>query len=80
MVLDTNGLVELNAGRVSEAVATLQEAARLAPLEPTIHYRLGAAQLKSGNRAAAAASLRKALEMNPSFPEASEARALLESL
>lgn len=80
MVLDTNGLVELNAGRVGEAVVTLQEAVRLAPLEPTVHYRLGAAQLKSGNRVAAAASLRKALELNPSFPEAREARALLEGL
>jgi Flp pilus assembly protein TadD len=80
MVLDTNGLVELNAGRVDEAVATLLEAARLAPANPTIQYRLGAAQLKAGERAAAKASLRKALDLNPAFPQAGDARALLKGL
>jgi len=45
-----------------------------------IHYHLGMAYFKGGNRAMAQKELAKALGLNPKFPGAEEARITLKAL
>lgn len=58
---DTLGWVLYRAGRAKEAVAHLEEAARLAPGAGIVHYHLGKALLAAGRRGAATAAFRAAL-------------------
>jgi len=47
---------------------------------PTFHFQLGMAEWKLGNLPEARVALRKALRLDPGFPEASLARAALAQL
>jgi len=79
-MLDTLGWVKLQNGAVTEALPLLQKAAEKSPASAEIHYHLGMAQLRSGDRAAARASLRTALTGNPQFVGADDARSALAGL
>ena len=64
--LFTLALVEQQQGRASAALATLEQAVRLQPRNYPTYYQLGVMQLDVlGQRAQAAASLRRALALNP---------------
>jgi Flp pilus assembly protein TadD len=76
----TLGWALLLAGHTDEAVAPLAEAARLAPDDPQLRYRLARAQTAFGARTDARNNVVAALQLNPNFPEAPAARALLMEL
>ena len=64
--LFTLALVEQQQGRASAALATLEQAVRLQPRNYLTFYQLGVMQLDVfGQRTQAAASLRRALALNP---------------
>ena len=79
-VLDTLGWVYFQKGMYSEATETLKEAATILPQHATIRFHLGMAHSKQGRKSDAAAELRRALLINPNFPEAGRARDLLATL
>lgn len=79
-MLDTLGWVKLQSGAVSEALPLLQKAAEKSPGSAEIHYHLGMAQLRSGDRAAARISLESALSGSPTFHGIDDARTALASL
>ena len=55
--------------------AATQDASR-----PNIHYHLGLAYLKNGNKAEARAALQQVLKLNPAFPAAEEVRRTLATI
>ncbi len=55
------------AGQYNEAIAELQIALKLAPLNPTAHGNMGAILLKQGKPEQAIPWLEKALELNPNL-------------
>ena len=59
------------------AIAPLLQAAAKQPANPVFHYHLGMAYLGEGNLDKANASLQKALDLNPNFDGAADARAVL---
>ncbi len=68
------------AGMVDEALAVLQMAIRLYPQEANLHDSLGDFQLKQGNKAKALEAYKKALELNPNFPNATAAKEIVKKL
>jgi Flp pilus assembly protein TadD len=64
------GAAYLRAGRVPDAVRTLEEAVRLAPRDATTHYNLGHALAASGRLDEALRHFRTATRLLPSFVEA----------
>ena len=70
---DLKGLTDL-------AITTLRQAADHAPTNPSVHYHLGLAQLKRGDKTAARQSIERALKINPAFPSATEAKQLLNTI
>jgi tetratricopeptide (TPR) repeat protein len=67
------GSVYLGQGRIAEAIETLDAASRLDPKGAHIQYNLALAQLRAGDRQAAAAALRRAIQLRGVFPEAQAA-------
>jgi tetratricopeptide (TPR) repeat protein len=67
----THAAQYLNAGHPAQAILALQEAARVAPGEASIHHDLGFLCLQAGRRPEAIAALRTALALDPSFAQAS---------
>ena len=59
-----------DAGRGTEAISLFQEIVRLDPNSPQAHHDLGVACLRSGWLAEAAASLQRAVELQPSLDSA----------
>ena len=53
------------AGRWANAIATLSQITQLDPMNAQAHHDLGAAWLRSGRHAEAAASLQRALDLRP---------------
>ncbi|HEU4531967.1 MAG TPA: XrtA/PEP-CTERM system TPR-repeat protein PrsT [Steroidobacteraceae bacterium] len=80
MVADTYGWILLAADKVTEALAILQEAARLAPQEPNIAFHHAAALARSGAREEATRRLRTLLADHSDFSERGAAQALLTQL
>ncbi len=70
------------AGRSDEALPIARDAARLGLRSPVLAYHLGEIEAAAGERAAARAQLRRALDLNPTFNplQAPRARTLLASL
>jgi tetratricopeptide (TPR) repeat protein len=56
--------------QVPTALEKLRESAALAPAEPTTWFRIGECEAMVGNRAAAEAAYRKALELRPAYGRA----------
>ena len=79
-VMDTVAWVRFKTGDNPGALSLLQQVARRVPNSPLIRYHLGMAQLKSGDRSAARASIEAALRGGASFQGAEDARNALESM
>ena len=79
VVLDTLGWVLFRQGKTVMALPLLRMATLQAPSSTKL-YHLGAALLATGDLKEGRSQLTKALELSPSFREASQARALLGSL
>jgi len=79
-ILDTLGWVHCVLGDHAKAIPLLEAAKRGLPAMPTVRYHLGAAYAKAGRTEDARKELEEALAISATFPEAEEARRLLESL
>lgn len=77
MIDDTLGWVFYLRGVYSTAVAHLRSAAEGLPQNSVVHYHLAMAQAKSGNVDAGQRAYEQALKLDPSVPEAEEARKVL---
>jgi len=79
-VTDTLGWIYYKKELWSLAVATLTEGVRMSPSNPTLHYHLGLAHAKNGGKTEAKRSLQKAIQLDPSFSEADDAKRVLATL
>ena len=79
-VTDTLGWVYYQKGLAGLAVSTLKEAASQGASSPNIHYHLGLAYLKNGNKAEARSTLQHVLKLSPAFPAAEEVRRAMASI
>ena len=79
-VSDTLRCIYYKKGLTDLAVNTLRQAADHAPSNPSVHYHLGVAQLKRGDKTAARQSIEGALKLNPAFPSADEAKPILNTI
>ena len=77
-LLDALGRTQLAAGDINQALASYNKLAALQPLSPLPHMRLADAHLANKNKEAAAASLRKALELKPDLRQAQRGSILLD--
>ena len=75
---DTLGVIFMKKGLVASAIPYLQAAVNKAPMNPTIRLHLAQAFVAAGKPDEARAAAEKALSIDPSFPEAAEARAILQ--
>lgn len=78
-ILDTLGLCLIQNKRFQEAAVVLERAIKVQPDSPLLHYRLGVALAASDNPEKARTALLQALKTG-GFPEAEDARNLLETL
>lgn len=67
-------------GMVDEGMAILRVAIEMHPKEANLYDSLGEFQLKKGDKAKALESYKKALEVNPNFPNAANAREIVKKL
>ena len=67
-------------GMVDEALAILQTAIEIYPKEANLYDSLGEFQLKKGEKAKAIASYQKALDTNPTYPNAATAKDTVKKL
>ena len=79
-VVDTYGWILHRTGANKEALDALRKAAAGRADSPTVNYHLGVVQTALGDKAAARASLKKALSLSSDFKEAPDARARLQRL
>jgi Flp pilus assembly protein TadD len=77
---DTLGWVYFKKGLGSLAVTSFEDAARQAPSDPSIRYRLGLSYLKIGDRKKARGSFEQALKLNSEFKEAADAKRVLATI
>jgi tetratricopeptide (TPR) repeat protein len=75
---DTLGMIMLKKGLAASAIPYLQTAVNKMPTNPTIRLHLAQAFAAAGKADEARAAAEKALAINPSFPEAAEARAIVQ--
>ena len=77
-----NGVAYLlgDSGMLDEAIKILNTAIALYPQEANLHDSLGEMQLRKGNKAAALGAYKKALELNPNFPNANAAKEIVKKL
>ena len=68
------------AGKVDDAIAVLKTAVALYPKEANLYDSLGEFYLRKGDKAKALEHYKKALEINPNFPNASAAREIVKRL
>jgi tetratricopeptide (TPR) repeat protein len=79
-IADTLGWAFFHKNAFTSAIAQFEEALETMPNNSTIHYHLGMACYKKGDRERAAEELRKAIDLNPDFPESKKAKEIIESL
>ncbi len=79
-VLDTVGWIYAAKGEYENAVKYLEAARKGAPQQPTIRYHLAVVYLKMGRTGEGKSELRQALAISRDFPEAENARKLLEDI
>jgi tetratricopeptide (TPR) repeat protein len=79
-VMDTLGWIYYLKGTYLNAIAELQDSVQLAPDNPAINYHLGMAYYKNNKEDGAKEFLEKALELDPNFKDAEEARKILNEL
>ncbi|MCI0404151.1 MAG: tetratricopeptide repeat protein, partial [Acidobacteria bacterium] len=61
-------------------VGLLKDALKKAPQNPTLHYHLGLAYQKSGERALARTHLERVLQLNANYAQAADVRRALREL
>lgn len=71
-ILDYLATADLKKGRETRSLAAFENAARLDPANPAVHFRLGEAYLVSERFEEACASLERALELDSESPEANQ--------
>jgi predicted Zn-dependent protease len=76
-VSDVLGWVYLRRGLALLGLPHLQDAVRKVPTNAVYRYHLGVAYLRTGRQPQARAELTRALQIDPAFPGADEARAAL---
>jgi tetratricopeptide (TPR) repeat protein len=79
-ISDTHGWVYNKKNIFGRAVVYLKEASEKVQENPVIRYHLGMAYYKNGDKEQAKRELKKALELNPKFQGAEEARDTLDKL
>ncbi|MHC4183262.1 MAG: tetratricopeptide repeat protein [Planctomycetota bacterium] len=79
-IIDTLGWVYFLNGMYDKAMSELETAVRNAPLNPTIRYHMGMAYYKKGLQRLAFTEMEHAIKINNTFPEAKEARELIEKM
>jgi tetratricopeptide (TPR) repeat protein len=79
IIIDTQGWVLRARGELDKALAVLNEGMAVRPTVD-LHYHLGVVQQEKGMLAEARDNLRKALQMQPDFADAKDARARLQQL
>jgi tetratricopeptide (TPR) repeat protein len=77
---DTLGWIYYKKDLATLAITFLRQGAGRNPSNPTLHYHLGLASLKEGNRKDAKRALEQALKLNPQFAEAEDAKRVLATL
>ena len=77
-LLDALGRTQLAAGETNQALASYNKLATMQPQSPLPHMRLADVHLAAKNKEAAAASLRKALEIKPDLMQAQRGSILLD--
>jgi tetratricopeptide (TPR) repeat protein len=79
-VIDTLGWIYYLSGLHDEALSELRTAVRSATWNPTIRYHLGMAYYKKGLQREALTEMERALKISSTFPEAGDARELIEKI
>ena len=79
-VNDTVGWVHYRKDRAAEAIPYFEKSVEKDPNNPTYHYHLGLAYVKSGDAARGRQSLEKALKIKPDFDGSADARKTLATL
>jgi tetratricopeptide (TPR) repeat protein len=79
-VMDTVGVLALEAGKTERALKLLRSATQLAPQAVEIRYHFAQALVKSGAKEEARKELEQVLEAGKQFPELAAARKLLAEL
>jgi putative PEP-CTERM system TPR-repeat lipoprotein len=79
-VNDTLGWVYYRKDLIGQSMLYLQQSLDLEPNNPVYHYHLGMALARKGDDAKARRTLQRALQLDPKFPEAAQARKTLASL
>ena len=79
-ILNTRGWVSYKSGEYREALPLLQQAVDKVPNSPVMHYHLGMAQYKNGDREAARKNLEFSLQTRQQFVGDADARATLEQI
>ena len=79
-IADTLGWVFYKKNIYTRAIVYFKEALEKLKDNPTIHYHLGLAYMKNGDKDQARRELKKALELDPKFSEAEEAKATLDKI
>lgn len=79
-VLDTYGWILLHKKQLKPALESLQAAVKALPDAPDIRYHYGVALAQAGNKSQARKEIELALERNPNFDGATQARDFLQTL
>jgi Tfp pilus assembly protein PilF len=79
-VADTYGWILLHGGNVNDALSILQQAYVAYPTQTEIGYHVAVALNKADRQDESKQVLRRLLREDPDFPQAAEAKALLEEL
>jgi len=77
-LLDALGRTQQAAGETNQAISTYNKLATMQPLSPQPHMRLADIYLAAKNKDAAAASLRRALEIKPDLQQAQRGTIMLD--
>jgi tetratricopeptide (TPR) repeat protein len=78
--MDTLGLIYFKKGLYDIAIQEFTDSLEKIPDNPIIHYHLGRAYYKKGNKELARVELEKALSLDDSFDGSEEARQILSEL
>jgi tetratricopeptide (TPR) repeat protein len=79
-IADTLGFIALKKGLTATALRHFQDCVDWAPSNPEFRYHLGLAYVQNGEFAKARAALQQALNINPKFSEAADARQVMSRL